>query len=332
LWHPVSTDPHGFAPDGLRARAIDRRMRALWAESLEHIRDRGAAMLDVDFDGVLRVADGLRAGQRYAPAVFGLYKEAVVAIAGDDLAAASGFLRRLGAERPLEATPQIVALGDDAFAPHRSLLLAELGLETTLGCRVRDPEPAAVANFTARLAAARGLMARAVPDLANEFDALTTQIVLVGSDPTAARQFDGGSSYMLWGGLFLNIAFHPSEVALVEVLAHESAHMLLFGYAADEPLVNNDDEPRYASPLRIDPRPMDGIYHATYVSARMHWAMSQLVASDALGAAGRDQAEAAQAADRRNFEDGYAVVAAHGDLTATGAAVMHAARAYMDAV
>lgn len=328
----MTTDPSSFAPDGPRARALDRRMRALLAESLEHIHDRGAAALDVDFSPVLRVAEGLHAGHRYAPAVFGLYKEAVVAIAGDDLSAASACLERLGAERPIDATPQIVALGDATIAPHRPLFLAELGLETAIGCRARDPEPAAAADFTARLAAARALMARAAPDLAAEFDALTTQIILVGSDPTAVMQFDGGSSYMLWGGLFLNIAFHPDEVALVEVLAHESAHMLLFGYASDEPLVNNDDEPRYSSPLRVDPRPMDGIYHATFVSARMHWAMSQLIASGILDAAGRARAEAARAADRRNFTDGYAVVAAHGDLTATGAAVMAAAHAYMDAV
>jgi HEXXH motif-containing protein len=307
-------------------------MRSLLAESIEHIHERGAEVLDVDFAPVLRVAAGLRAGHRYAPAVFGLYKEAVEAIADEDLPAASDRLQRFGAERPLENTPEIVALGDEALAPHRALLLAELGLETTLGCGVRDPEPAAVADFTARLAAARGLMARAVPDLAAEFDALTTQIILVGSDPQAKMQFDGGSSYMLWGGLFLNVAFHPNEVALVEVLAHESAHMLLFGYAADEPLVNNDDEPRYRSPLRVDPRPMDGIYHATYVSARMHWAMSQLLASGILDAAGRSQAEAARAADARNFEDGYAVVAEHGDLTATGAAAMQAARSYMDTI
>ncbi|MEI6239372.1 MAG: HEXXH motif-containing putative peptide modification protein [Planctomycetia bacterium] len=307
-------------------------MRSLLAESIEHIHDRGAAALDVNFAPVLRVAAGLRAGHRYSPAVFGLYKEAVEAIADDDLPAASDRLQRFGAERPLDTTPEIVALGDAALAPYRALLLAELGLETSLGCGVRDPEPAAVADFTTRLASARRLMAQAVPDLAAEFDALTTQIVLVGSDPKAAMQFDGGSSYMLWGGLFLNIAFHPNDVALVEVLAHESAHMLLFGYAADEPLVNNDDEPRYASPLRIDPRPMDGIYHATYVSARMHWAMSQLIASGVLDDAGRRQAEEARAADKRNFEDGYAVVAAHGDLTATGAAVMQAARSAMDAV
>jgi hypothetical protein len=64
----------------------------------------------------------------------------------------------------------------------------------------------------------------------------------------------------------------------------------------------------------------------------MHWAMSQLLASGILDAAGQSQAEAARAADARNFEDGYAVVAEHGDLTATGAAAMQAARSYMDTI
>ena len=41
-------------------------------------------------------------------------------------------------------------------------------------------------------------------------------------------------------------------------------------------------------------------------------------------------AEQARAADMKNFEAGYSGVERHGDLTATGAAVMAAARDYMD--
>lgn len=325
-------DPYRFPPDGCRGSALDRRMRELLADSLDHIHERAAGAIDVEFDAVRTAAEGLRAGRRFAPAVFGLYQDAVLAILGDDLPAAADALRRIAAERPLESTPQIVTLNDPAIAPYREILLDTLDLEDDSGCRVQNPEPAAAAVFEARLADARSLLARAAPDMAAEFDALVTQVILVGSDPLAKMQFDGGSSYMLWGGLFLNVAFHPNEVALAEVLAHESAHMLLFAFASEEPLVNNDDEPRYASPLRIDLRPMDGIYHATYVSARMHWAMSQLITSGLLDAAGREHAEAARMADKRNFEDGHAVVAAHGDLTVTGAAVMRAARAYMDSV
>src|SRR5690606_31521721 len=140
--------------------------------------------------------------------------------------------------------------------------------------------------------------------------------------------FDGGSCYMLWGALFLNVDLERSPVALLEVLAHESAHMLLYAFAADEPLVLNEDDERYPSPLRVDQRPMDGIYHATYVSARMHWAMGRLLDTDLLDPVGRQEAQAAHAADARNFAAGDTVVRAHGRLTATGEALMSEARGW----
>src|SRR5690606_11375550 len=120
-----------------------------------------------------------------------------------------------------------------------------------------------------RFASSHRLLSVAIPELAAEFDALVSQVIMVEGNPVAKYQFDGGSSYMLWGGLFLNATSHQNDVALIEVMAHESAHILLFGYASDEALVNNDDDTLYHSPLRVDPRPMDGIFHATYVSARM---------------------------------------------------------------
>jgi hypothetical protein len=50
---------------------------------------------------------------------------------------------------------------------------------------------------------------------------------------------------------------------MVQMLAHESSHNLLFGFSADESLVENSPEELFPSPLRMDPRPMDGICHAT---------------------------------------------------------------------
>jgi hypothetical protein len=74
---------------------------------------------------------------------------------------------------------------------------------------------------------------------------------------------------------------------------------------------------------------MDGIYHATYVSARMHWAMSRLLQAGVLDDGARELAESAREADRRNFEAGHEVVRKHGRLTDTGRALMDSAAAYM---
>ena len=74
---------------------------------------------------------------------------------------------------------------------------------------------------------------------------------------------------------------------------------------------------------------MDGVYHAAFVSARMHWAMSRLIESGLLTDEEQALAIKARDADRRNFEKGYETVAAHAQLTRTGRLAIHAAHDYM---
>jgi len=119
---------------------------------------------------------------------------------------------------------------------------------------------------------------------------------------------------------------------MVELLAHESAHLMLFAFSHSEALVSNDAEGLYESPLRSDPRPMDGIFHATWVSARMHWAVAEMVKTDALSEAQRREAIAANQRNRQQFLDGYAVIEQHAKLTETGRSVMAAAKQYMQSV
>ena len=149
-------------------------------------------------------------------------------------------------------------------------------------------------------------------------------------DPGKTAEFDGGSSYSIWGALFLNASSHDNDIAMAEVIAHESAHCLLYGLSVDESLVLNPDDEFFPSPLRQDDRPMDGIYHATFVSARMHWAMSRLIESGLLDTRASDMAGQARLEDQRNFYDGYRTVAAHAQLSATGKQVIAGAKAYMD--
>ena len=74
---------------------------------------------------------------------------------------------------------------------------------------------------------------------------------------------------------------------------------------------------------------MDGVYHATFVSARMHWAMSRLIASGLLTEEELALAIKARDDDKRNFEKGYDTVAAHARLTNTGRLALNAALDYM---
>ena len=186
-------------------------------------------------------------------------------------------------------------------------------------------------DFAALLSAGLALMEAELPELHGEVTAIVRQVVLAQAPKGAKLEFDGASHYQYWGLLLLNPNHHRTPLAVVEVLAHEAAHSMLFGLTVEEPLVFNPDDELYPSPLRLDRRPMDGIYHATFVSARMTWAMERLAASPRLSPEDRAAARAAAETDRRNFAAGHSVVEEHGRLSATGASILRGALAYMRA-
>lgn len=70
----------------------------------------------------------------------------------------------------------------------------------------------------------------------------------------------------------------------------------------------NSPEELFPSPLRMDPRPMDGIYHATFVTTRMHRAVKGLIESGILSAAQKDIAEKDLIDNARLFASGIETV------------------------
>jgi len=321
---------HHFKPDAARARALNERMHVELAASLRHVCDESRGVLSFDEAAMGALLRNLERGVNYPARVFARYYELVDAIIEDRPEEAERLFSELCAAQPWVSELDVQVLG----AP-------ELGVESERYGRMMNSDPSVDLGFTApsadvaeafrhRLAWGLDLLQRGLPELSGEFRAIVREIIICGGDPTKNLQFDGGSHYQLWGALFLNGQFHPDALAVVEVLAHESAHSLLFGFCTHVPLVENDEEERFASPLRIDLRPMDGIYHATYVSARMHWAMTRMAQSGLLAAEDADKAQSAAKADLANFDSGYAVVAEHGRLTPLGRDLMAEAKAYMD--
>jgi hypothetical protein len=325
----------GFGPDPERARALDRRMHTELGASLSYLREQLAAAPNPALALEAGLLDApiaaIRDGHRLGPLTFATYYDLATALMEADAPAARRALADL-ATAETAAPHRVHAPLRAPDACPRSARYVELFSGDGPDDIVLRPLPPECADaFAGRFERGVALMRAAFPQLAGEVDAIVHEVVAIGSDPGKPAQFDGGSHYRLWGALLLNADFHPTDAAMVEVIAHESAHSLLFGLCTEEALVDNDDDDRYASPLRSDLRPMDGIYHATFVSARMHLAMSHLLASGLLDDAARDAAVAARDLDRRNFESGLSVVARHGLLTPLGREVMAGARRYMAA-
>lgn len=86
--------------------------------------------------------------------------------------------------------------------------------------------------------------------------------------------------------------------------------------------MNNDPEHRYPSPLREDLPPMDGVYHVTWVSARMARTMQQLARHPETTKDTALKVRNAVLHDLQNFESGYDTVRRSSLLTATGEQVV----------
>ena len=222
----------------------------------------------------------MRAGP-IAPRVFGAYTELVEAIFAEDTDAALAIADEL-------CTPdfgrvdalRVVTLDDRQLGRGQTARYRRLvDDDQEVGLALAALEGAAFDQAAQRVNDALALLDAGVPELAEELRTLVHEVVVV--DKPGHWPF-GASSFQLWGALFLKLAPEASRVEIAEALAHESAHALLFGFSMGRPLVENEPDELYPSPLRSDPRPMDGVVHATYVMARMHYTAMRLLASGLL--------------------------------------------------
>jgi hypothetical protein len=74
---------------------------------------------------------------------------------------------------------------------------------------------------------------------------------------------------------------------------------------------------------------MEGIAHATYVTARMTYALRALIGSGRLGATEEARARDQLLRNRRIYEQGAATVQAHARFTPVGAAAFDDLQRYM---
>lgn len=276
------------------------------------------------------------------PALFALYARLRDAALTEDAAgfeAARGVFAgwRLSAVNA-ERLPRLRVLGQGAALPSfdrpekldlvRTALRDDVGLTSALGA----PDPDLVQQEAPKLLRACELLAAAAPDWAAETFELAREIVLaVDTRPDSGARFAGGSVFDLFGAVMVNPASPGGVPGYLLTLVHESSHLRLFCHNLGDELLLNDGEARYRSPLRQQPRPMVGIYHAAWVSARMAAAGVRVLAApeteELLSQEERSRLARRVEKARNAFVDALGVVRAHGLLTDLGRKIMDDAEA-----
>ena len=320
-----------FEPDAGHAAGCARRMHRSLAGSLHYICELSRDELDFDKAGLDRLIQRVESGGCFPPSTFALYYDLVPALLKGEGDRAAALFNALACEEPTTESMQLLALDDPKLAGSTARFLSFMNSDGPMRYTFLPPSPAEVTAFAERFSNTLDLLERATPEFVEEMRALISQIVLVTGPPDVKVHFEGGSSYRLWGAMFLNAVRRRTRIDIIESVAHENAHSRLFGLCTEEAAVQNPDEELHTSPLRFDARPMDGVYHATFVSARMHWTMSRVIDSGLLTGDELVAAEKSRAQDRRNFDSGYDTVKRHGRLTETGRLALDAAVSYMSA-
>ena len=315
-----------FEPSGERGRLLDRAMRERLADSLDHVVKAIGTELGLPPYAARDAIADIRA-HRQSPQVFGAYYDLVLAIERDELEAGIRFTTQLidgvGCAKPAH---WVAKLSDRRLSDadrYRRLLLPET-------VAASDPDEPVFDLAAGRIDAAMTLLERGFPEMAAEILALLHEIIIaVGPEDPKSLTFDGSSSYMLWGAIMLNARGQSTVLDTAQALAHESGHNVLFGLCASGPLIYNDDEESFSHPLRQDPRPMDGVFHAAYVIARMHQTLERLLQADVLTNEQREAAARDLKIQRNSFAEADAVIRQSAKLTAIGAEAIAAARAQM---
>lgn len=151
------------------------------------------------------------------------------------------------------------------------------------------------------------------PDTYGEASHLIQNIIVHKSGRVIA-----GSSFPILGCIY--IREDSSFQKIIEFIIHEAAHQYLFHLSSFDELCKNPMDDLYKSPLRKDPRPMIGVFHAAFVLARLVYAHENLVKIPGLNEYG--QITKKIRSYKKKFHGSYELIKHSADLTPLGKALI----------
>jgi len=328
-----------FSPSAENGNLARRQIQDRLAESIGHVLEQCRGKVPFDEASGESLLDVLRSDRAVRPEIFSGYFRAVRAIMdpGDEPWEARR-TRIEAALKTLLAAPFVAESGVSVrpLSPANFDTEAERELrdnfisESLLDEQIVTLDEMAADELAQTIGQAVALIREHAPETFSEFECCVSEIVPAkGRDSADGMEFGGCSSLERWGSILINSSAQPTTIVLCESLIHEGAHNVLFGTSPVEFHIRNGPDELRKSPLRVDPRPLDGIYHATFVLARMCYGMREFAASPTLEPALRAEARSRADEALKLFWDGFAVLDEHADYTDEGRAIMTAAHDYM---
>ena len=323
-----------FSPSRESGIALRESLNRDFASSFEHILGACAEHYEVPERQVVALLSRIRSGSRETPYIYALHFELIQAIQDNTSNDVQALITEILSLGPADRSILVTSLSAEEFPWNADIVAGYFADEQDSLFNYVEPRADGVPSRRRQVNAALDLLRQAVPGLAGELDELVTTVILARGvaakdESELMAPFEGASALRAFGAIMLDGQPDQSVVDCAASLMHEAAHIALFALSPMEGVVTNTDDERHESPLRTDARPLEGVFHATFVLARMVYGMESLLSSGYLSPAERDVAIDIVTASRPLFFDGVETLRRHGKFTRAGAAALGAAESYM---
>lgn len=217
-----------------------------------------------------------------------------------------------GSHRVLQCSEE--TMGSDAERLERLLFL-----NNAMRPAVRPPSDAQMSALRKDFAIVQHALGDFCAPVYAEVETLIDTLISMDSDDL---NFVSVTALVSWRTIVLNASAHRSLAAMFDTVVHEVTHSILYVANATEALVRNPIDDLFSSALRSDARPMDGVFHALVVTARMAKFWSDFPAQLATELGVREIAVAERDAMLRKYRQMEPVVRSDAVLSETGAELL----------
>lgn len=255
-------------PNSDRAWLLRRQMDRRLVESFSYLADQCSKVVPLFDKDVVRIIEENLA--KLPGSLYAIHSQLISAMRSGDASLAGDILQSIPTVRPRDGErTRVLPWSRGSFSDFELTAISD-----TLSC---DYDSTYSKRFDASTPSAHDTLEMASivedvlaklnyhdPETAGEILALVSDIVIIQS-----QHINAGTCFKAYGLLYLNV-MRPGQqwTTYLENIVHEAAHHLLFAFWTVDRIIQSDGNRLYRSPLRTEPRPMSGIYHAMFVLAR----------------------------------------------------------------
>ncbi len=267
-----------FYPNSKAAYSFNENMRFSLIESLKYIANTYTeySLADAQQELLKKILQ-IESVKNISPIIYGLYYRIAFSIFNEDFKTTNNLISKLIDLEKISLNEDDFKIEIDSFqskniSDYKDIYIDSIGdLE---GFLLENVDEKVAQKFISQLKKVLTVLRDNYHELYLEINALLKHIILISGK--GERVFNGIAPYQLWRLLYLNPDKNLNFENLLETLIHEVSHIYLFGNTVNEPLVLNDADETHFSPIRQKERPIDGIFHAMFVSGRVYHCLTEI--------------------------------------------------------